>query len=158
MPLELPHVDVQYAYSSEHNPTTEKIQQWVAVALAQADYPEPASAELSVRIVDETEGRELNLTWRNQNKPTNVLSFPYEPLPGIDIPLLGDIVICAPVVVTEAAAQNKTESAHWAHLIIHGSLHLLGYDHIEQNDAEQMETIEIHCLAALNYPNPYKAS
>jgi probable rRNA maturation factor len=158
MSLELPQVDVQYAYPSENSPTTEHIQQWVAVALAQAEYPDPAAAELSVRIVDEAEGRELNLTWRNQDKSTNVLSFPYEALPGIDVPLLGDIVVCAPVVMAEAAAQNKTTSAHWAHLIIHGSLHLLGYDHIEPTDAEKMESLEIRCLAALNYPNPYKIS
>ena len=111
-------------------------------------------AEVTVRIVDEAESRELNLTYRGKDKPTNVLSFPFEAPPGMELPLLGDLVICAPVVLREAVVQGKTPEAHWAHLVAHGVLHLLGYDH-DETHAEAMESLEIRILAGLGYPDPY---
>jgi probable rRNA maturation factor len=109
-----------------------------------------------VRITDEAEIRELNATYRGKDYATNVLSFPFEAPPGVDIPLLGDIVVCAAVVAREAAEQEKPLQAHWAHMVIHGTLHLLGYDHIEEADAEEMEGLEIRLLADLGYANPYE--
>ncbi|MCP3291511.1 rRNA maturation RNase YbeY, partial [Aeromonas hydrophila] len=99
-------------------------------------------AEVTVRIVDEAESNELNLTYRGKDKPTNVLSFPFEAPPGLELPLLGDLVICRQVVEREAAEQGKPLMAHWAHMVVHGSLHLLGYDHIEDDEAEEMEALE----------------
>lgn len=111
--------------------------------------------EVTIRIVGEAEGRQLNQTWRQRDYPTNVLSFPFDSPPGPDLPQLGDLVICAPVVLREALAQQKTPESHWAHLVIHGTLHLLGYDHQETAQAELMETLEINILTQLGYPNPY---
>ena len=97
----------------------------------------------------------LNSQYRKKNRATNVLSFPYEPLPGVAIPLLGDVVICAEVVNDEALAQGKTAEQHWAHMIVHGALHLLGYDHVDENDAQHMESMEIQILSQLGIPDPY---
>lgn len=113
------------------------------------------SPELTFRLVDEAESAELNETYRHKQGPTNVLSFPTEAIPGIDWFYLGDIVMCAPLVLKEAAAQNKIPSAHWAHLTIHGILHLLGFDHIEEQDAIIMEGLEIELLSKMGLPNPY---
>ncbi|WP_434456934.1 rRNA maturation RNase YbeY [Stutzerimonas urumqiensis] len=125
---------------------------WCELALRQRS----ADSELTIRLVDEPEGRELNRTWRGKDYATNVLSFPAEVPDGIlDIPLLGDLVICVPVVQREAAEQGKSIEAHWAHLVIHGCLHLLGYDHLEDAEAEEMETLERHLLAELGHPDPY---
>ena len=144
-------VDVQNASVHTDLPGTDEILKWVCAALARRR----ERAELTVRIVDEPEGRELNEHWRHKNGATNVLSFPAE-TPGALLPeLLGDIVICAPIVATEAAQQHKPLSAHWAHMIVHGTLHLLGYDHIKEADAEAMERLEISILKTLGYPNPY---
>lgn len=113
-------------------------------------------SELTIRLVDIEEGQQLNLTWRNKDYPTNVLSFPADIPDGLlDIPLLGDLVICVPVVQLEAAEQNKQLIAHWAHLVIHGCLHLLGYDHIDDTEAEEMENLERQLLAEIGYPDPY---
>ena len=107
-------------------------------------------------LVDEAEGRELNRTWRQKDYATNVLSFPADvPDELLDIPLLGDLVICVAVVEREAAEQGKELEAHWAHLVIHGCLHLLGYDHIDDDEAEEMETLEQTLLAELGHPDPY---
>jgi len=115
-----------------------------------------ADSELTVRLVDESEGRELNNTWRHKDYATNVLSFPADvPDDLLDIPLLGDLVICVPVVAREAAEQGKALDAHWAHLVIHGCLHLLGFDHIDDEEAEEMEALERELLAELGYPDPY---
>lgn len=114
-----------------------------------------SEAELSVRIVDEDESQALNLQYRGKDKPTNVLSFPCELPDGVELPLLGDLVICAQVVAKEALEQGKVLHAHWAHMVVHGTLHLLGYDHIEDGEAEEMEAIEIQVLLELGYPNPY---
>ncbi|WP_426697897.1 rRNA maturation RNase YbeY [Aeromonas hydrophila] len=112
-------------------------------------------AEVTVRIVDEAESNELNLTYRGKDKPTNVLSFPFEAPPGLELPLLGDLVICRKVVEREAAEQGKPLMAHWAHMVVHGSLHLLGYDHIEDDEAEEMEALERDIMQELGFADPY---
>lgn len=112
-------------------------------------------AEVTVRIVDEAESNELNLTYRGKDKPTNVLSFPFEAPPGLELPLLGDLVICRQVVEREAIEQGKPLMAHWAHMVVHGSLHLLGYDHIEDDEAEEMEALERDIMQELGFADPY---
>ncbi|AEW44431.1 conserved hypothetical protein, Predicted metal-dependent hydrolase [Serratia symbiotica str. 'Cinara cedri'] len=111
--------------------------------------------EITVRLVDIAEINALNLTFRKNNKPTNVLSFPFEPPPGIMIPLLGDLIICQQIVEQEAKEQHKILEAHWAHMVIHGSLHLLGYNHIEEHEAIEMESLETKIIQKLGYPDPY---
>ena len=108
-----------------------------------------------MRIVDEAESQQLNFDYREKDKPTNVLSFPFQCPPGIELPLLGDLVICAQVVAREAAEQQKTVTAHWAHMVVHGCLHLLGFDHINDEDAAEMEAEEIQILQELGFANPY---
>ncbi len=112
--------------------------------------------ELSIRVVDEREGAELNWMYRQKEGPTNVLSFSCDVPEGVPCRLLGDLVICAPVVEREALEQGKPQEAHWAHLVIHGVLHLRGFDHVEEAEAEEMEAIEIKILQDLGYPNPYE--
>ena len=137
--------------SKQHLPTQKQCDAWFKAAL-------PASitkAEVTLKIVDREEGASLNQQYREKQGPTNVLSFPYQ-VPGQPKhQLLGDLVICAPVVVQEAQAQGKSVDAHWAHLIVHGTLHLLGYDHIEKKEAEEMEGLEIQILKKLGFPSPY---
>jgi probable rRNA maturation factor len=135
-------------------PTNGAFRTWVEAALrgAKAD-----PGALVLRIVDEPEGAELNLAWRHRSTATNVLSFPAELLENPEIRVLGDLVLCAPVVRREARAQGKRQAAHWAHLVIHGTLHLLGYDHIVESEAEAMEALEWAVLAGLGFPNPYQA-
>jgi len=111
---------------------------------------------LSIRIVDEEEMQDLNRQFRHKDKPTNVLSFPCELAPEVELNLLGDLVICAPVVAMEAEQQGKSVEAHWAHMVIHGCLHLLGFDHIHENDAIEMEALETAILAHLGFPPPYE--
>jgi len=113
-------------------------------------------ADVCLRIVDEREGRSLNRHYREKNYATNVLSFPAELPTGVKLPLLGDIVICAPVVAREAREQHKPLHAHYAHLTVHGVLHLLGFDHEDERDAMVMETIERGILAGLGLPDPYR--
>ena len=125
---------------------------WCELALRQRS----ADSELTIRLVDEAEGRELNHTYRHKDYATNVLSFPADvPDDMLDIPLLGDLVICVAVVEREAAEQGKSLEAHWAHLVIHGCLHLLGYDHIDDEEAEEMEGLERELLAELGHRDPY---
>lgn len=147
-------IDLQLA--TEHNqcPSLSQLSKWVDAALDGA-HAEPES-ELTIRIVDIEESNSLNHQYRGFDKPTNVLSFPFDAPPGVELNLLGDLVICAPIVEKEAAEQNKPQIAHWAHLVIHGTLHLLGYDHIEDEEAETMEALEVSILKTLDYPNPYK--
>ncbi|WP_370557406.1 rRNA maturation RNase YbeY [Edwardsiella tarda] len=114
-------------------------------------------AEVTIRLVDEAESHELNLTYRGKDRPTNVLSFPFEAPPEIELPLLGDMVICRQVVELEAQQQNITPLSHWAHMVVHGALHLLGYDHISDEEAEEMESLEADIMQALGYPDPYAA-
>lgn len=147
------YLDYQLALEPESAvPGEAAVSRWVAAALA----GRRDEAELTVRIVDEDESSELNSTYRKKQGPTNVLSFPFEAPPGVELPLLGDIVVCAPVVAREAREQGKAPDAHWAHMVVHGCLHLLGYDHMETEEAEAMETLEAEVLAGLGYPNPYE--
>ncbi|WP_111640369.1 rRNA maturation RNase YbeY [Marinimicrobium alkaliphilum] len=148
------HIDTQVASASEALPTDDEVERWVAAALAAADYARP-HAEISLRIVDEPESQSLNRDYRGKDQPTNVLSFPADLPPELDLPLLGDLVICAPVVAREAQEQGKNPTAHWAHMLVHGTLHLLGYDHIDDAEAELMESLETRILTRLHYPAPY---
>jgi probable rRNA maturation factor len=111
--------------------------------------------EVTIRIVDEEESHALNHEYRGQDKPTNVLSFPFEAPPGLELPLLGDLVICTQIVEKEAKEQDKELLHHWAHMTIHGILHLRGYDHINDNEADEMELIETQLLASLSISDPY---
>lgn len=147
MALEL---DLQLTGEWAQLPAAEDFEAWVKSTL------EPGSnVELTVRVVGRKESRELNKTFRGKDSATNVLSFPAELPEGIDLPLLGDIVICAPLVAEEAAEQGKAVSDHWAHLTIHGVLHLMGYDHLDDDEAEAMESLEISLLESLGINNPY---
>ncbi len=151
MALEL---DVQYATGSRAGlPARRSIESWVRAALA----GRRRGAQLAVRIVAEDEGRALNERYRRRGGPTNVLSFPFEHPERMRPPLLGDIVLCAPVVQREAADQGKPPRAHWAHLVVHGVLHLLGHDHERPREAARMEGLERKILAGLGYPDPYAA-
>jgi probable rRNA maturation factor len=125
----------------------------VAAALGGARRRKPA--EVAIRIVGADEGQALNRDYRGKDYATNVLSFPAELPPGVDLPLIGDLAICAPVVAREAAEQGKKPRDHWAHLTVHGTLHLLGYDHIEDAEAEAMEALETRILAGLGIGDPY---
>ncbi|RKS87101.1 putative rRNA maturation factor [Orbus hercynius] len=145
-------LDLQIATENDDNlPSEQQINQWLNVILP----PFMANAELTIRIVDADESQQLNHTYRHKDKPTNVLSFPFESPIEIETPLLGDLVICKKIVEQEAQEQNKSLSAHWAHMIVHGCLHLLGYDHIEDDEAEEMESLEIEIMAQLGFDNPY---
>lgn len=146
-------LDLQVACVAAELPAREAFEAWAAAALAGEDRD---AAELTIRIVDAAESAELNRRYRHRSGPTNVLSFPFEAPPGIELPLLGDLVICAPVVAREAAAQGKPAAAHWAHMVVHGILHLLGYDHLEEEEAAGMEALETAILARIGYPDPYR--
>jgi probable rRNA maturation factor len=147
------HLDlsIQRATTSSATPAQDDFERWVRTTLA----PYRETAELTIRIVDEAESALLNQTYRHRSGPTNVLSFPFQAEAEISFPLLGDIVICAPVVESEAGAQHKKPHAHWAHMVVHGILHLLGYDHQEEEQALDMERVETRILGKLGYPNPY---
>ncbi|EAQ67026.1 hypothetical protein MED121_13900 [Marinomonas sp. MED121] len=132
-------------------PSEADFMQWIQPALPQND----TCFELTVRIVDEEESQNLNHQYRGKDKSTNVLSFPFEVPDGIELPLLGDLVICRQVVEKEAVEQNKKLFHHWAHMVIHGTLHLRGFDHIKEDDAQEMESLEISILGQLDIPNPY---
>jgi len=148
-------LDLQIACDAADLPDAERLRTWASAALA----GRRPCAELTIRIVDEAEGTELNRRYRGQPGPTNVLSFPFDPPPGLPPQdLIGDLVICAPVVAREAREQGKTEEAHWAHLVVHGTLHLLGYDHESDQQAAVMEAMETAILTGLGFPAPYEAS
>ena len=134
-------------------PTEDDIEHWLTQVFAHEGITEK---EITVRFVDTNESQMLNNTYRSKDKPTNVLSFPFEAPPGIDVPLLGDLVVCQAIIEKEAQQQNKQLHSHYAHMIVHGCLHLLGYDHIEDDEAEHMESIEIALLANLNIDDPYQ--
>ncbi|MDD7805638.1 MAG: rRNA maturation RNase YbeY [Endozoicomonas sp. (ex Botrylloides leachii)] len=145
-------VDLQVATDNQHLPTLDALQAWTTAAIGNRR----DSAEISLRIVDLKEAADLNQQWRNKSGPTNVLSFPANLPPELSLPLLGDLVICAPVIEKEAKQQDKELQAHWAHIIIHGTLHLLGYDHIDDQQASEMESLEIKIMEILGFPDPYK--
>lgn len=130
-------------------PSAAALRGWARAALGEAE------GELTLRIVDEDESRSLNSRFRGKDKPTNVLSFGYDG-EMLDVPVIGDIVICAAVVAREAEEQGKTLRAHWAHMVVHGCLHLLGYDHETDAEAEEMEREERTILAGLGFPDPYE--
>lgn len=145
-------IDLQLASeNTEGLPSEEQILQWATAAVQ----PESDNVEMTVRIVDEAESHELNLTYRGKDRPTNVLSFTFECPDEVELPLLGDLVICRQVVEREAIEQEKPLMAHWAHMIVHGSLHLLGYDHIEDDEAEEMESLETEIMQGLGFADPY---
>jgi len=147
------NVDIQIISEQADIPNRFLIQRWVNETLENR----LDNAEVCIRVVDENEMRDLNFNYRKKVGPTNVLSFPFKKPDGVefDANLLGDLVVCAPVITSEACEQNKNLEAHWAHIIIHGILHLLGYDHIKVEDAQVMENIEIKILDKLGHPNPY---
>ena len=150
------HLDLQFALDTSGYalPSEEQIRAWVSAVLE----GRMSEAEVTIRIVDEVESEQLNQQYRHKQGPTNVLSFPFQSDVPMDIPLLGDIVICAPVVVREALEQHKDLSSHWAHMILHGTLHLLGFDHISDTDADKMEQTEIQLMQQLGFSNPYEVS
>ena len=149
-------LDFQTAHSTTADdtviPSTEQCCAWVAAVLAKHHI---SAAELTIRSVDADESQTLNATYRGQDKPTNVLSFPFDADIPLPVRLLGDLVICVPVITVEAAEQGKSVIDHWAHLIVHGTLHLLGYDHIDEEEADQMERLEIEILAQFDIADPY---
>jgi probable rRNA maturation factor len=144
-------VDFQVATEASDLPEQTDFQQWAETALSVID----DDCELSIRLVDESESAELNSQYRGKDKSTNVLSFPFDAPIALSPRLLGDLVICAQVVEREAAEQHKPSADHWAHMVVHGCLHLLGYDHIEDEEAEEMEALEIELLSSLQIANPY---
>lgn len=141
------NIVVQRTVPAAGLPASASLRAWAALARGRK------TGGITIRIVDAGEGLSLNRDWRGKNVATNVLSFPFEE-PGY----LGDIVICAPVVAAEAIEQNKSPRAHWAHMVVHGVLHLLGHDHIDDAEAEQMEALEQKLLKKLGFPDPYRSN
>lgn len=139
--------------STTRVPDREQLVTWVDAALSEAGR---SDAELTLRIVDETEGAELNVRYRAKEGPTNVLSFPFEDPPGVDTGILGDVVVCAPVVMREAGRDAVALHGHWAHTVIHGVLHLCGFDHETEEDAAVMQGLETRILAGFGFVNPYR--
>jgi len=145
-------LDLQIACEFEDLPSHEQFELWADKAL----YAYREHAELTIRIADEAESQELNSQYRGKDKPTNVLSFPFDAPPGIELPLIGDLIICPHVVKAESIEQEKNFHEHFAHMTIHGCLHLLGFDHINEQDAIEMEGIEKTLLAELGIDDPYR--
>lgn len=150
MPESEPRIAVQYALPRRGLPSAARIRRWAADAL------DGALGEVTVRIVGSGEGLELNRHYRGRDYPTNVLSFPVPELPDGSRPIRGDLVLCAPVIAREAREQGKAPEAHWAHMVIHGCLHLCGYDHQNPEQAESMEALERRLLGEIGYPDPYR--
>jgi probable rRNA maturation factor len=145
-------VDVQYGTKKPFAPAAARIVEWARAAAGR----DGRDAELYVRVVTPAESRRLNHAWRGKDKPTNVLSFPAEGPGGVVPRVLGDLAICAAVVAREAREQGKTLRAHWAHMVVHGTLHLLGHDHeLGATEAARMERREKRILAGLGFPDPY---
>lgn len=144
-------LELQIASRAKTLPHPAQFREWISAAL----WARLETAELTIRIVDEEESMQLNEQYRNKTGPTNVLSFPYEPMPGIASCFLGDIVICAPLVEIESNNKNKPLLSHWAHLVVHGALHLLGYDHELEEEAIEMQTLETEILTQLGFQPPY---
>ena len=151
------YIDLQIAVADTKNlPTAEELQRYAEAAIL----PRKPYAEMTVRIVEEDESHELDLEYRGKDRPTNVLSFPFEYQEELPEEccgaLIGDLVICKAVVEREALEQHKPLAAHWAHMIVHGSLHLLGYDHITDEEAAIMEPLETQTMLNLGFEDPYK--
>jgi probable rRNA maturation factor len=155
-------IEVQYATSRRNVPHASRLRSWATAAYGSARWPRtaerrpPASRELTIRIIGAAESRQLNRTWRGKDKPTNVLSFPAGDVQGSEDVPLGDLAICVPVVLREAQEQGKLYPVHWAHMVVHGVLHLLGYDHIKHREAKLMEAREVQILAQFGYADPYQ--
>lgn len=147
------NVDRQVAVEAADLPGEALLGAWVGGVLAH--YPEKAAFELTVRFVTPEESQALNRDYRGRDKPTNVLSFPFEAPPGVPLELLGDLVICHDVVASEAHQQQKSLVDHYAHMVVHGTLHLLGLDHIEDDEADIMEQLEREILAGFGIDDPY---
>lgn len=142
---------LQEAWTAGDLPAKSDLKRWARAAL-----PAKAKVALSLRLVDEAESADFNQRYRGKMGPTNVLSFPFDPAPGGQgRRYLGDLVICAPLVAREAVEQGKPPEAHWAHLVVHGVLHLLGHDHLDEAEAQAMEALETAILGDLGYPPPY---
>ncbi len=148
-----PLIDRQVACTGADLPDLAALEAWVAAVLAR--FPGETRHELTVRFVDADESQALNRDYRGKDRPTNVLSFPFENPPGLALPLLGDLVICHHVVAEEAQAQGKRLPHHYAHMVVHGTLHLLGHDHLEESEAEAMEQLEREILAGFAIADPY---
>ena len=148
-------VDQQIACQTTELPTQQNFEDWVTATLLAEDILE---GELTIRLVNKDESQQLNHDYRHQDKPTNVLSFPFSIDDSIELatPLLGDLIICPAILETEAKQQYKRLLAHWAHMVIHGTLHLLNYDHQTPQQSEVMESLEIKLLLQLGYKNPYE--
>lgn len=147
-------LDLQIACIDKQNlPSEAAFQSWLDAVLPQFQ----TVSEVTIRLVDDAESHHLNLTYRGKDKATNVLSFPFEAPAKIALPLLGDLVICRQLVEQEATQQNKMLLAHWAHMVVHGTLHLLGYDHVTDDEAEEMEILETEIMQTLGYTDPYLA-
>jgi probable rRNA maturation factor len=147
-------VDIQYAVEAPGLPTEADFTRWVVTVLEDRR----VEGEVCIRIVDAEESQALNAEYRGKDKPTNVLSFPFDVPPGVPVTLLGDLVICAEVVAREAEEQQKAALHHWAHMVVHGTLHLLGFDHINDDEAEEMEALERDLLARLDIADPYQTA
>jgi probable rRNA maturation factor len=144
-------VEMQYLSKADKLPQETDFKRWIEAALQDRQ----PSAEVVVRVVDEQESAELNRKYRGKEGPTNVLSFPFAAPAQLDMDLLGDLVICAPVIEREALEQHKTLESHWAHMAVHGTLHLLGYDHLTDEQAVEMELLEKQILTGMGYQAPY---
>ncbi len=144
-------LDLQIACDNQNLPSEADFTRWLKTALAS----EKPNAEVTIRLVDIEESQQLNHQYRDKNKPTNVLSFEFDAPPMVELDFLGDLIICKQVIEKEALEQNKPLLHHWAHMVVHGSLHLLGYDHIEEDEAVAMETLETQLLAKLAIDDPY---
>lgn len=147
-------VEVQIASGSEDVPSTTELARWARAAGAAASVG--ASTECTLRVVDEREGTRLNERFREGRGATNVLAFPFESPPGVSVPLLGDVVLCAPVAHREAGEQEVEVRAHWAHLVVHGVLHLIGHDHRCEEEATRMRAEESRILGTLGFPDPHR--
>ncbi|TMO81763.1 rRNA maturation RNase YbeY [Pseudoalteromonas spongiae] len=145
-------LDLQIAHECDNLPSFEQFELWANKALANLK----PDAELTIRISDAKESQQLNHEYRGKDKPTNVLSFPFEAPPGIELPLIGDLIICPEVVLQESIEQEKAFHDHFAHMVVHGCLHLMGYDHIDSEEALEMESLEKQLLADLNINDPYR--
>lgn len=153
-------LDIQNAVDEDiEPPSTSLMHEWVRSALSDLELTSSLpTVEMTIRIVSEAEMQDLNERFRKKSGPTNVLSFPFTADIELETPLLGDLVICASVVEREARQQHKSSQAHWAHMIVHGTLHLLGYDHMTESEAQEMEAEEIRLLQQLGFSNPYEVS